>query len=59
MFCFYNFDMYIFFLVLDIKMSDLNFIIGSTYYGSVLCFLTFNLSALIGTYLSTLFSWVK
>lgn len=39
-------------------MSDPNFIIGPTYYVSVLCFLTFNFTSLIGTYLSTHFSWV-
>ncbi|VVC28097.1 Equilibrative nucleoside transporter,Major facilitator superfamily domain [Cinara cedri] len=43
----------------DIKQSNINFFIHSKYYVSVLCFLTFNLSALIGTYLSTLCTWPK
>ncbi|KAL5239098.1 hypothetical protein ACI65C_006508 [Semiaphis heraclei] len=43
----------------DIKMSSKDFLFGETYYTSVMCFLTFNVSALIGTYLSTLVSWPK
>ncbi|CAI6374027.1 unnamed protein product [Macrosiphum euphorbiae] len=43
----------------DIKMSSKDFIFGETYYTSVMCFLTFNVSALIGTYISTLVSWPK
>ncbi|XP_022178344.1 equilibrative nucleoside transporter 1-like isoform X2 [Myzus persicae] len=43
----------------DIKMSSKDFIFGETYYTSVMCFLTFNVCALIGTYLSTLVSWPK
>ncbi|XP_025406765.1 equilibrative nucleoside transporter 1 isoform X3 [Sipha flava] len=41
----------------DIKVSDSNFIVGPSYYINVLCFLTFNFTALIGTFLSTYFSW--
>ncbi|XP_050430267.1 equilibrative nucleoside transporter 1 isoform X2 [Adelges cooleyi] len=43
----------------DIKVSDPNFFIGSTYYVSIMCFFTFNFTALVGSYLSTLFSWPK
>ncbi|XP_060859996.1 equilibrative nucleoside transporter 1-like [Metopolophium dirhodum] len=43
----------------DIKMSSKDFLFGETYYTSIMCFLTFNVCALIGTYLSTLVSWPK
>lgn len=46
-------------ICLDISSQNQNFIINDHYYSLVLCFLTFNLSALIGTYFSTLFTWVK
>ncbi|CAH1736445.1 equilibrative nucleoside transporter 1 isoform X1 [Aphis gossypii] len=41
----------------DIKTSSKDFLFGEIYYTSVMCFLTFNVCALIGTYFSTLFSW--
>ncbi|XP_050532320.1 equilibrative nucleoside transporter 1 isoform X2 [Daktulosphaira vitifoliae] len=43
----------------DIKKSDKNFFISDKYYVSIMCFLTFNVTALVGSYLSTLFSWPK
>lgn len=42
----------------DIKLYDTaNFIIPADYYMSVLCFLTFNVTAMIGSWLSTFFAW--
>lgn len=46
-------------IILDIKASDPNFFISDTHYANIMCFLTFNTSAMIGSYLTTFFTWVS
>lgn len=41
----------------DIKPSDPNFFVPSKFYDSVLCYLTFNICAMIGSSLSTWIRW--
>uniref|UniRef100_A0A8D8VE71 Equilibrative nucleoside transporter 1 n=1 Tax=Cacopsylla melanoneura TaxID=428564 RepID=A0A8D8VE71_9HEMI len=41
----------------DIKVSDPDFPISSKYYVAVLCFLTFNVSAMVGSSLTSLVQW--
>ncbi|XP_076382029.1 equilibrative nucleoside transporter 1 isoform X1 [Megalopta genalis] len=41
----------------DIQRSDPNFIVTSEYYASVMCFLTFNITALIGSSIASLVQW--
>ncbi|XP_063932101.1 equilibrative nucleoside transporter 1 [Zophobas morio] len=41
----------------NVKRSDENFFISDKYYSGVTCFLTFNLFAMIGSYLTSLFCW--
>lgn len=43
----------------DIKSSEKDFIISSKYYGAVLCFLTFNFTAMIGNILPNFFIMVS
>lgn len=45
--------------VLDIKAVDENFILPEKYFQSVTCFLTFNLFAALGNYLTTFVKWVS
>lgn len=42
----------------DIQSSDINFIITSEHYSSVMCFLTFNITAMLGSSLASLVQWV-
>ncbi|XP_078046276.1 NADPH-dependent diflavin oxidoreductase 1 isoform X3 [Augochlora pura] len=41
----------------DIQRSDPNFIVTPEYYASVMCFLTFNITALIGSSIASLVQW--
>jgi equilibrative nucleoside transporter 1/2/3 len=41
----------------DIKPSDEDFFVSDEYYSGVTCFLTFNLFAMLGSYLTSLFCW--
>lgn len=41
----------------DVRVSDENFFISNKYYVSVLCFLTFNVTAMIGSWLSSIYAW--
>ncbi|XP_068984794.1 NADPH-dependent diflavin oxidoreductase 1 isoform X4 [Bombus flavifrons] len=41
----------------DIVRSDPNFIVSSNYYSTVMCFLTFNVTALIGSSIASLVQW--
>ncbi|CAH1404268.1 unnamed protein product [Nezara viridula] len=41
----------------DIKRSDDNFFINDKFYVEVMCFLTFNVSAMLGSYIATFFQW--
>ncbi|KAI5715290.1 hypothetical protein M8J77_013724 [Diaphorina citri] len=41
----------------DVKKSSSSFFISDKYYVSVLCFLTFNVTAMIGASLSSLYAW--
>jgi Nucleoside transporter. len=43
----------------DVKKSSSSFFISDKYYVSVLCFLTFNVTAMIGASLSSLYAWVS
>lgn len=49
--------MYFFFL--DIKMSDKNFIVPEELYVSILCFLTFNVCAMLGSLATSWVQWVS
>lgn len=40
-------------------MSDPEFIIPDRFFVAVVCFLTFNLTAMIGNMLPNLFTWVR
>ena len=40
-------------------MSDPEFFISKQYFTPVTCFLTFNLCAMLGSSLATVFAWVK
>lgn len=42
----------------DIYSSDENFVIPSKYYASVMCFLTFNITAMLGSSIASLVQWV-
>lgn len=42
----------------DIRSSDENFVIPSEYYSSVMCFLTFNITAMLGSSTASLVQWV-
>ncbi|KAG5324520.1 S29A1 protein, partial [Acromyrmex heyeri] len=42
----------------DIQFSDKNFVISSEYYSSVMCFLTFNITAMLGSLIASLVQWV-
>lgn len=42
----------------DIHPSDKNFVIPSQYYSSVMCFLTFNITAMLGSSIASLVQWV-
>ncbi|XP_066582107.1 NADPH-dependent diflavin oxidoreductase 1-like [Prorops nasuta] len=61
--CFNTF--FIFFITLslfpsvqsDIQRSDENFIVSTDYYASVMCFLTFNVTAMIGSSIASLIQW--
>ncbi|KAG5318596.1 S29A1 protein, partial [Pseudoatta argentina] len=41
----------------DIQFSDKNFVISSEYYSSVMCFLTFNITAMLGSLIASLVQW--
>ncbi|KYN34592.1 Equilibrative nucleoside transporter 3 [Trachymyrmex septentrionalis] len=41
----------------DIQSSDKNFVISSEYYSSVMCFLTFNITAMLGSLIASLVQW--
>ncbi|KYN01719.1 Equilibrative nucleoside transporter 1 [Cyphomyrmex costatus] len=41
----------------DIQSSDKNFVIPSEYYSSVMCFLTFNITAMLGSLIASLVQW--
>ncbi|XP_043250700.1 NADPH-dependent diflavin oxidoreductase 1 isoform X1 [Colletes gigas] len=41
----------------DIKNSDVNFIVPTDYYSTVMCFLTFNVTALIGSSIASFVQW--
>ncbi|CAL1673168.1 unnamed protein product [Lasius platythorax] len=41
----------------DIQSSDKNFVIPSEYYSSVMCFLTFNITAMLGSSIASLVQW--
>ncbi|XP_018335135.2 equilibrative nucleoside transporter 1-like, partial [Agrilus planipennis] len=43
----------------NIQISDLNFFVGTTHYINVLCFLTFNVSAMVGSFLPRYFTYPK
>lgn len=43
----------------DIKSSDVNFVIPSKYYSNVMCFLTFNITAMLGSLIASLIQWVR
>lgn len=45
--------------VADIKRSDPNFFLEERFYDSVLCYITFNVCAMIGSSLSTWIRWVS
>jgi len=42
----------------DVQSSDKNFVIPSEYYSSVMCFLTFNITAMLGSLIASLVQWV-
>lgn len=46
------------FYLSDIRRVDPHFFIEETFYSSVLCFITFNVSAMIGSSLTTWIRWV-
>lgn len=49
-----------FFFVVDIKVSDPNFILGDKrLFVDVLCFLTFNFSAMMGSLVTSWIQWVR
>ncbi|XP_029675840.1 equilibrative nucleoside transporter 1 isoform X1 [Formica exsecta] len=41
----------------DIQSSDKNFVIPPEYYSSVMCFLTFNITAMLGSSIASLVQW--
>ncbi|XP_076249263.1 equilibrative nucleoside transporter 1 isoform X1 [Calliopsis andreniformis] len=41
----------------DIQRSDPNFVVSEDYYSTVMCFLTFNITALIGSSIASLIHW--
>ncbi|XP_074108275.1 equilibrative nucleoside transporter 1 [Cotesia typhae] len=41
----------------SIKVSDENFIVSEKYYMSVMCFVTFNVTAMLGSMLASYFQW--
>ncbi|XP_024940272.1 equilibrative nucleoside transporter 1 isoform X3 [Cephus cinctus] len=41
----------------DIRRSDPNFIIPADYYSNVMCFLTFNITAMIGSSIASMVQW--
>ncbi|XP_076643892.1 equilibrative nucleoside transporter 1 isoform X1 [Halictus rubicundus] len=41
----------------DIQRSDPNFIVSTNYYTSIMCFLTFNITALIGSCIASMAQW--
>ncbi|XP_077261146.1 NADPH-dependent diflavin oxidoreductase 1 isoform X2 [Temnothorax americanus] len=41
----------------DIRSSDENFVVPSDYYSSVMCFLTFNITAMLGSSIASLVQW--
>ncbi|XP_014284631.1 equilibrative nucleoside transporter 1 isoform X1 [Halyomorpha halys] len=43
----------------DIKRSDENFFINDKFYVEIMCYLTFNVSAMLGSYIATFFQWPK
>lgn len=47
------------FFFLDIKMSDTNFIVPEELYVSILCFLTFNVCAMLGSLATSWVQWVS
>ena len=49
----------VFGFIADIQMSDPSFIIPKKYFIGVTCFLTFNLSAMLGNMVPSLFQWVS
>lgn len=42
----------------DIKSLDENFVVPSIYYSSIMCFLTFNITAMLGSSVASIFQWV-
>jgi len=42
----------------DIRPSNENFFVPSQYYSSVMCFLTFNITAMLGSTIASLIQWV-
>lgn len=46
-------------LQVDIKRSDPNFIVSEDYYANIMCFLSFNITAMIGSSLASWFQWVS
>lgn len=43
----------------NIKRFDKDFVVPEDYYSDVMCFMTFNVTALIGSWLATMFRWVR
>lgn len=43
----------------SIKASDENFVVSEKYYMSVMCFVTFNVTAMLGSMLAPYFKWVS
>lgn len=43
----------------DIKASDDNFVVPQIYYVDVMCFLTFNITAMLGSGLASIVQWVN
>lgn len=43
----------------DIQSLDENFVVSPNYYSSVMCFLTFNITAMLGSSVASLIQWVR